>query len=130
MKGRVEGIWQNKDRRGRDFWILDVAGEQYSVWDRKFIQDLVQGDEIELLWTEAGRYKNVTKIVRLGTQPNGHAPPPTPIPSVDPKSLQIIRMSCLRSAADLLARSSLIPETKKQRTLEIAKDFEEYVLGR
>jgi hypothetical protein len=44
------------------------------------------------------------------------------------ETLHIIRMICLRSAAELLASTKLIPETKKDRALEIAKEFEQYVV--
>jgi hypothetical protein len=37
-------------------------------------------------------------------------------------------MSCLRSAAELLASTKLIPETKKGRALEIAREFEQFVV--
>lgn len=48
--------------------------------------------------------------------------------SVDQCALHMISMSCLLSAAELLASTKLIPETKKDRALEIAKQFEQYVV--
>jgi hypothetical protein len=37
-------------------------------------------------------------------------------------------MSCLRSAAELLASTKLIPETRKDRALEIAREPDRRVL--
>lgn len=123
-KGRIEKIWENQTRKGKPYWVLSVAGERYSLFDEDAATRIREGDEIELEWRQSGQYRNVVSIL------------PTKSNSDDGRSSRtydrqdcITRMSCLRSASELLAYQQIPPERKLELALEYAKRFEDYVTG-
>jgi len=75
------------------------------------MRGLSVGDLVELSWAGSGKFKNINKIIKLSEDEN--------------KIKQIIRMSCLRSAVELLSRTK---DPKLEEVLKIATIFEEYVL--
>jgi hypothetical protein len=120
MKGIIEKIWENKDKKGEKYWVIAIDGQRYSVWDENLMKNLSEGDLIEFLWKKSGRFRNITKIEKL--------PEKQALALQEEKSKQIIRMSCIRSAAEILARVEIDPEEKVNKVIKIAKQFEDHVL--
>jgi hypothetical protein len=112
MRGRIERIWENKTKRGNRYWIISINGKRYTIWDKELLKGLSVGDVVELSWTRSGRFMNVNKIIRLSDDQD--------------KIMQIIRMSCLRSAVELMSGAK---RPRPDTVLKIAKQFEDYVLN-
>lgn len=111
MRGTIEKIWENKTKNGKKYWVISVDGKRYSVWNEELLKGLAVGDAVELSWTGSGRFMNVSKIVKLSV-------------AEDSKAMQIIRMSCLRSAVEFFSGSR---RPRLERVLSLAKTFEDYV---
>ena len=112
VKGKIEKISERKTRNGKRYWVITVDGKEYSVWDEDLIKGLSIGDLVEISWTEAGKFLNVNKIEKLL---DGQG-----------RIKQIIKLSCLRLAIELLSNSK---NPRPERVLSVARAFEDYVNG-
>ena len=119
MKGLIEKLWENQDRKGRRYLVLEIAGERYSLWDEDLMNGLDEGLVVEYEWKQSGKYKNLTEI----------EPERAYSASVraEKRDKDMVRMSCLKSAAAVLASCELEPDKKGEHTLELAKSFERYI---
>jgi len=122
MKGVIDKIWGNKTGAGKDYWVLTLGGERYSVWDSKYMRGIREGTTVEYDWAESGDFKKITGINILE---GGDIEP-----SVRPgyKDQQIVRMACLKSASSLLSSLDAEPDQKGEVTLGLARKFEKYVM--
>lgn len=119
MKGIIQKIWENKNRKGEKYWVLCIDGQRYSLWDEKSREPLNEGDSVEFEWVQKGDFRNITKIRKL---PESEA-----LDFQERKSRQIIKMSCIRSACELVVRASIKPEQKCKIVIKIAKELEKHV---
>ena len=119
MRGVIEKIWENQDRRGKPYLVLEIAGRRYSLWDEEVIGKLDEGLTVEYEWKQAGKYRNLTKIETRNPDGNYRR--------TEARARDMVRMSCLKSAAALLSNYDLEPEKKGEFALELAKRFEQYV---
>ncbi len=123
MRGKIDRIWHNRRADDSEFWVLSIEGQRYSTWDKSLIANLSEGDLVEFAYSPSGRYRKLTGIKRL------------PIPAfttareiaVDPRALQIVRMSCLRTAAEMLKDAELLPVKRSALVKAFAREFEEHV---
>lgn len=120
MKETVDKIWENETSNGKKYWVLQIGDERYSVWDSELVEGLNEGDRIEYEWRKSGDYKKITVLTRY---PPGEALDSQP----SRKDMQIIRMSCLRSATEVLSGTNAKLDKKIEMALDIAKQFEKYV---
>lgn len=37
MKGIIGKIWKNQTATGKDYWVLSVGGNNYSIWDKQYV---------------------------------------------------------------------------------------------
>lgn len=119
MKGTIQKIWENQNKKGEKYWVFSIDGQRYSLWDHKSREAITEGDVLDFVWIQKGNFRNITKLKKLsGTEA---------LDFQERKSRQIIKISCIRSACELLARSSVKPEQKSEIVLKIAKQFEDYV---
>lgn len=121
MKGVIEKIWQNKTKDKKDYWVLTIGGENYSVWDKELMEGIVQGNEVDYGWLQSGEYKKITDLKRIDVELKNSTP------RRNYKDRQIVRMSCLKSAADLVGPLYVPLEEKTELTLGLARKFEKYV---
>jgi len=121
MKGTIEQIWENESRMGQKYLTVLIDGERYSIWDTKYFDLLRDGTEIEYDVRQSGNYKHLTDIKPVEEQQN--------FPSYQPnnKDKHIARMSCLKSASEILAPIHLDVDAKRDLVVETAKYFERYV---
>ena len=121
-EGRVERIWENRTRDGKPYWVFKINGERYSAFDEDAVQGVREGDEIRFNWKKAGRYRNLDEVsVCSSPETHGHD-------GYD-HQVSIVRMSCLRSATELLRYPKIAPDQKMELALDWARRFEHYVLG-
>jgi len=121
MRGTIEQIWENESRMGQKYLTVLIDGERYSIWDTKYFDLLQDGTEIEYDVHQSGNYKHLTDIKPVEEQQN--------FPSYQPnnKDKHIARMSCLKSASEILAPIHLDVDAKRDLVVETAKYFERYV---
>ena len=124
MQGTVEKIWENETNDNRKYHVLEVGGEKYSVWDSKLMEGLEEGSIIEYEWKKSGDFKKITDLRSL----NGGQELDQPYKK-NSKQMEIIRMSCLKSASEILHGLYIDPDVKTKKAVEIAKEFEKYVTG-
>jgi len=117
MQGRINKIWENESKDGKKYWVLGIDGRRYSVWDEDYMKDLGEGSLIEYSCKKSGKYNNITDIKKIQTDE----------PYSNRKDEQIIRMSCLKSASELLSGIDLEPEKKADVAIGIARKFQKYV---
>lgn len=119
MKGKVEKIWEN-DKNGTKYWVLEIGGQRYSVWDSKYVDGLTEGATVEYEWKKSGNFRKITGLTPLEEG----------LPSWNnEKNRQIVRMSCLRSAVEIINGLDQKPQGKANLALDLAKRFEKYVLN-
>ena len=121
MKGLIEQLWENHNRKRQRYLVLEIAGERYSLWDEALMDNLEEGLVVEYEWKQSGKYRNITSI----------DPEPAYSASVRAgrKDRDMVRMSCLKSAASLLAPSNAETDQRGTLTLQLAKEFEKYITG-
>lgn len=117
MIGRIERIMENTAKNGNKYWLIAIEGKLFAAWKEELIKNLAQGDLVDITWQDFEGFKNVEKIVKV-QNPNG----------IDNKTRHIIRMSCLRSAVELLSGLGMKRPSLK-RVLKLAGMFETYVYG-
>ena len=120
MKGIIEQIWENESKNGQQYLTVQIDGERYSVWDDKHFDQLQEGAEIEYEFRQSGNFKNITEVSGLT-----HNDEP-PLYHND-RDRQITRLSCLKSAAQILAPAQVAPDTKRELVIDTARVFERYV---
>lgn len=135
MKGEIEKIWNNQTSDGRRYNVLQIGGERYSLWEEDYLDKLQEGRALEFDFRESGEFKNISKIYepetangQPGNEPKEELPPGYNGPQAnDQKTRQIIRMSSLRSASQILGGSRIPASKRAEKTIEIAKKFEKYI---
>ncbi len=117
MKGKIEKIWDNESRNGQRYLGLSVDGERYTLWEEKYFDKLQEGDIIDFEWKKSGKYRNITKINMDDEDGN----------FMERKHESIIRMSCLKSASELISDSDVEPNKRADLAIDFARKFEKYV---
>ena len=125
MKGVVDKVWENKTDDGKPYFVLKIGGEKYSIWDKKYMDGIEEGSMVEYESAQSGKFKKITDMKKIDLEP-GIDPPGRR--SRDRNGQEIVRMSCIRSAAALVADFGAPPEEKADITLGLARKFEKYVI--
>jgi len=115
MEGKIEKIWEN-EKNGKRYWVLEIGGEKYSVWDEKYVDGLSEGSVVDYNWRQSGNFRKITDLRKLDVQP------------LNTKNEQIVRMSCLRTAGEIISGERLDLRLKIERVLDTSKIFEKYVV--
>ena len=120
MLGRVENIEESRSKEGSPYWIITISGRRYTVWDGDLIKGLQPGENIEFFFVNSGGFRKVVALHKASSQSNLN-------PWLE-KGKQIARMSCLRTAAQIVEAKRLDPTKKATVILKIAGLLETYVL--
>jgi len=124
VQGTVDKIWHNQRADGSEYWVLSIDGQRYSTWDKNMIAHIREGDPVEFTFTDSGRYRNLTALKQLSGEPFITTDRMAP----SPESLRTVKMSCLRTAAEMLKGTTLLPEQKVSLAINMAQMLESYVL--
>ncbi len=122
MKGIIDKIWENKTKGNKPYWVLSINGDNYSVWDKKYLEGIQEGSSVEYEWRPSGDYRKVTDLKKIEMEPGFERAGKS-----NGRDQQIIRMSCVKSAVVLASNSDKLPKDKAEMTLGIARQFEKYV---
>jgi hypothetical protein len=117
MKGTIEKVWENKSRTGQKYLTLSIDGERYSLWDEKYFDQIHEGEVIDFDWKKSGNFKNITKVTPIDEE-NIYA---------NKRLDRIIKMSCLKSASEILSSSKVELNKKADMAIEVARKFEKYI---
>lgn len=117
MKGTVEKIWDNESRTGQRYLGLSIDGQRYTLWEEKYFDLIHEGEVIDFDWKKSGRYKNITKITPMNDD-NLYS---------ERRLKSIIRMSCLKSASELISDSEIEADKRADIAIEFARKFEDYI---
>lgn len=117
MKGRIEKIWDNESRNGQRYLGLSIDGQRYTLWEDQYFDQLQEGDVIDFEWKKSGRFKNITEI-KYNNEDNNYP---------EKKLKSIIRMSCLKSASELISDSDIEAGKRADTAIEFARKFEDYI---
>lgn len=94
---------------------------RYSLWDENYIDQIQEGQPLEFDFKESGDFKNITDIYDGSEGTHGK-------PDYGNTRLnKITKMSCLKSASQVLAGSGITYEDGADKTIEIARKFEKYL---
>jgi hypothetical protein len=119
MRGLIDKVWENQDRKGRNYLVVEIAGDRYSLWNGDLMDQIEEGMVVEYEWKQSGKYKNITSLEADSAF--------SATARANKRDRDMVRMSCLKSAASLLAGSELEPDQRGDLTLQLAKQFEEYI---
>lgn len=122
MKGTIEKVWENESRNGQPYLAVQIDGERYSVWDQKYFDHMKEGAEIEYDFRQSGDFKNITDVQGGNGPDAGDDGFYT-----NHRDRQITRLSCLKSAAEIIAPVHLDPDLKRDLVIGTSRAFERYV---
>jgi len=117
MKGRIEKIWDNESRNGQRYLGISIDGQRYTLWEEQYFDQLQEGDVIDFEWKKSGRFKNITEI-KYNNEDNNYP---------EKKLKSIIRMSCLKSASELISDSDVETGKRADMAIDFARKFEDYI---
>ena len=117
MKGRIEKIWDNESRNGQRYLGISIDGKRYTLWEEQYFDQLQEGDVIDFEWKKSGRFKNITEI-KYNNEDNNYP---------EKKLKSIIRMSCLKSASELISDSDIEAGKRADMAIDFARKFEDYI---
>jgi hypothetical protein len=124
MRGTIDHVWENETKGGQKYLTVQMNGERYSVWDSKYFDTIREGASVNYDLKQSGNFTHLIDIEPVNGNGNGNGAPPY---QPNNKDRQIARMSCLKSASEILAPVQLDPDKKKQLTIDTARFFERYV---
>jgi len=129
IKGKIEYIQENELADGRKYLTLTIEGKDYSLWDKKYFGKLEEGQVVDFESRKSGNYNNITEIdidPLINTIEEHRLNPNNTINS---REMQIIRMSCIKSASYMVKDISVDLEKKVDLALDVARQFEKYATG-
>lgn len=122
MKGRVDKVWRNETTDGRKYNVLQINGEKYSLWDEAYFDRIQEGQVLDFDFRESGDFRNITDVNELTEQETSNSKEYGSY-----RLSKIVKMSCLRSASSVLVGSKIPYNNRADKTLEIARKFENYI---
>lgn len=132
MKGKISKVWENRLDDGRSYLTLSINGERYNVWDKKYFGGLREGETVSYEFTRKGKYNNISSISKAEadqeSRQNGNGFNGNGLDPASRKDLEIVRMSCLKTA--LSATQDLTDLTLNEKAdtiIDVARRFESYV---
>ena len=124
MRGKVEEISRETSKRGDEYLRVQIDGEMYSIWDQEHFDTFNEGDTIDFEYKESGQWKNISDLTVIGARSEAL---PRREEYLRLRDKHIARMSCVKSAAYVMANLDMDPLEKGDQTLSLARTFEKYV---
>jgi len=118
VQGKVEKIWHNRRTDGSEYWVITIDGKTYGTFDPEHISYIQEGEAVEFSFTQNGRYCNLIAIKPLNST----------VSQISEEVFRKVRPHCLIAASLLLMNSPQQPEQKADLAMEIAQNFEKFVL--
>ncbi|MFC1560872.1 hypothetical protein ACFL4V_00175 [Candidatus Latescibacterota bacterium] len=122
VRGKVEGIRSFRRSDGSEYWVLTIDGKQYSTFDPEHVSYIREGETVEYSYTDSGNYKRIVAIRRICKNSDCSNR------KLTPETVRIVRMNCLRTAAELISDTKITPDGRASLAIEIARKLEDHVL--
>ncbi len=123
MRGKVEQLTKESSKSG-EYLRISIDGENYSVWDTEYIDSLRIGDNIDFEYKESGKWKNITELEFVDTDQSNNSDREY---NTSIRNKYITKLSCVKSASNVLANLDMEPEGKGEKVLSLARSFEKYI---
>ena len=124
MLGVLERVEEKRSQRGDGYWTLIISGRKYTVWERKLVTELQPGDAVEFSYTQSGQFRKILDLRKSSPHNLNRW-----LDHQDERGRRIARMSCLRTAAQILDGKRLGNLKRAELVMQIARFFEEHILG-
>ena len=125
MRGTIEGIVERTSRSGKRYWLVTIDSNRFYAWEPKYAKSFDSGQMVGYEWRDSGDYRSITSM-EMVTDDGQEAEPN--YPPMDPRDMRIVRMSCLRSAAEVLQGYGRDDSEVDETVLDMAREFERYIL--
>jgi len=127
MRGTIEGIVERTSRSGRRYWLVTIDGDRFYAWEPNHARPFSSGEMVEYEWKESSKgYRSIANMERIVDDSDANEPSH---PQIDRRDMRIVRMSCLRSAAEVLQSYGRDGVEVDETVLDMAREFERYILG-
>ena len=135
IEGTIQQILERKSAKGESYRVIRVAGEGYFDWTGVAEEvGVKEGDTVKLK-VNGGEFPRIRSIEKSGNAEEDSAQnsdqstddAPETDGQIRPKDVLIVRMSCLRSATELLASLDADAEAKQQKVLTVAEAMTKWV---
>ena len=125
ISGTVDNVIEKQSAEGGRYHVLRIEGEGYFDWQGHASEAAVkEGDAVKLTVSD-GEFPRIQKIECVengnGSQAREDSTPPST------KDLLIVRMSCLRSAAELLSSVDGPAAKKEKKLMALAAEMAKWV---
>ena len=124
MLGILEQVEEKRSQRGETYWALILSGRRYTVWSPELVQGLQRGDQVEFTYTQSGQYRKLLELRKASPQNLNRW-----FQHHNERGQRIARMSCLKTAAQIIEGKRLNSTKKAELVLHVARIFEKHVLG-
>ena len=129
MRGKVERIWRSKLDNGI-YWILSIDGQRYTYGRHELPGGMREGSQVDYLYRETEGYRSLSRLSVIGQRTQGSRQRESPSRDYQSeRDRRLFRASCLRSATQMIYEIDMKWEDKVRETLNLAKQFERYVIG-
>ncbi len=69
MEGRIDSISPiKKSRNGKDYLVVTISGDMYSVWEPSIMEGLKEKDQVEFTSKKYGNFNKLISISKLDAQ--------------------------------------------------------------
>ncbi|MFQ6133686.1 MAG: hypothetical protein ACE5R4_16715 [Armatimonadota bacterium] len=132
--GVVSNIAERKSANGGSYTVLDLAGEPkgFFDWGRHVEAAGVSVGDTVRVEHNGGEFPRMQGLKKLasscGGKSEGENAETNRAAAASGRDRQIVRMSCLKTAVELLGQSELDYETKELQVVDLAKRMEQWVL--
>ena len=124
MLGVLENVEENRSQRGDKYWTLIISGRRYTAWDADLLNGIQPGDQVQFAFQQSGQYRKILELRKSSAQNLGRW-----FHFQEDRSRRIARMSCLRTAAQVLEGKRPRNMKRAEAALHIARLFEEYIFN-
>lgn len=127
MKGIIERIDLNYLSDGRSYLTMQISGNKYSVWDKKYFGAFSEGTPVKFKFKKSGKYLNISEIEEDPDCNPENDGKKNPFNYPSPRDLQMMKTSCLKCATYLVKDIPLDVDKRLDVTLDVAKKLEKYL---
>lgn len=129
VEGEVEKILEGETRNGDGYLVVRICGQGYFDWHELSEKEGVHVGDCVRVDFEPGQWPRIQKIEKISEGENAGASGPgaSALERAERREGRIVRLSCLRTAAELLSQSDLGYEDKKAEVLVLAEEMAAWV---
>ena len=128
VTGRIESIDEKQAKNGGSYLVVNLEGYDQGFFDWQNhvgAAEVDVGDSVRIEHSD-GKFPRIRRLEKIDE--DEVKPPPATARRVNGKEQRIVRLSCLKTAVELLSQSELEYETRELQVVELAERMEAWVL--